>query len=370
MLLAALPVLALVVFGILVFGFRSGGRADPLTKKVLEEIGTSVILADYRRLAAEAERMRGAALGFEREPGEGNLAALRSAWREARRAWKLCEPHFIGPEAKRMLQAKIDTPSIDTGKIEEIVAGSDPLDPAYVEGLGANRKGFAAIEYLLFAEGGPHGSAGARLTDASGSRRRQFLAALAGNLADTSAEVRDLWEPGKGNYLAEFLQGRAEIGAPFPEKVPLDDLINHLIGYTEDLADLRLGRPLGIRASRSKTPDPGLLESRFSGDSVEDLLASLDGVRVLYQGAPEHGLGLAARVKAVSPEIHQAILEALEKAAAGVKAIPAPVSKAVREQNEAAIKAVETLAEVHSRFKVDLASIYQTRITVIRFDGD
>ena len=370
-LLAAVPGLAILATGILAFCFREGGRADPLTKKVLEDIGGSVILPDYRRFAAEAERMQGAAVAFERDPTDRNLASLRSAWREARRAWKLCESHFIGPEAKRILQAKIDTPSIDTEKIEEIVSGPDPLDRAYVERLGANRKGFAAIEYLLFAGDEPPGSAGKRLAAGPGSaRRRQFLSSLAANLAGTSAEIRDIWEPGKGNYLAEFLRGRAEFDAPFPEKVSLDDLINHLIAYTEDLADLRLGRPLGIRASPLRKPDPALLESRWSGGSLEDLLASLDGVRVLYQGAPDRGLGLAARVKAVSPEIHRAVLEALEKAAAGVKAIPAPVEKAVSEQNEAALQAVEALTELRSRFKVDLASIYETRITVIRFDGD
>jgi predicted lipoprotein len=369
--LAAVPGLALLAFAILAFGFRAGGRADPLTKKVLEEIGSSVILPDYRRFAAEAERMRGAALAFEREPTEGNQASLRSAWRGARRAWKLCEPHFVGPEAKRILQAKIDTSSINTEKIEEIVAGPDPLDPAYVERLGANRKGFAAIEYLLFDGKEPPGSTGSPLAADSGSaRRRKFIAALAGNLAGTAAEIRDIWEPDRGNYLAEFLRGRAELDAPFPEKVSIDDLINHLIGYTEDIADIRLGRPLGIRASPLKKPDPSLLESRWSGNSVEDLLASLDGVRVIYEGAPDRGLGLAARVKAVSPEIHRAILEALEKAAAGLKAIPVPLSKAVGEQNKVAIKAVERLIELRSRFKVDLASIYQTRITVIRFDGD
>src|SRR5262245_8972999 len=112
-LLAAVPGLAILAFGVLAFGLRGTGRADPLTKEVLEEIGGSVILPDYRRFAAEAERMRGAALGFEREPTDGNLASLRSAWREARLAWKLCESHFVGPEAKRILQAKIDTTSVD-----------------------------------------------------------------------------------------------------------------------------------------------------------------------------------------------------------------------------------------------------------------
>jgi predicted lipoprotein len=368
--LAAVPGLALLAFATSALLFRTEGRADPLTKKVLEEIGGSVILPGYRRFAAEAERMREAALLFEREPTEGSLASLRGAWNEARRAWKLCEAHFVGPEAKRILQAKLDTTPVNVGKIEEIAAGPDHLDPAYVERLGANRKGFAAIEYLLFAEEDPAGSA-PRLAAGSGpARRRQLLAALAGNLADTAAEIRDLWEPGRGNYLAEFLRGRAELDAPFPEKVSLDDLINHLIGYTEDLADLRLGRPLGIRASPLGNPDPSLLESHWSGRSMEDLLASLDGVRVLYQGAPDRGVGLAARVKAVSPEIHRAVLEALEQAVADLKAIPAPLPKAVGERHEAAIHAVESLTKVHSRFKVDLASIYHTRITVIRFDGD
>src|SRR6266542_2263620 len=117
--LAAVPGLALLAFAILAFVFRTEGRADPLTKKVLEEIGGSVILPGYRRFAAEAERMRGAALGFAREPTEEHLSSLRDAWCEARRAWKLCEPHFIGPEAKRILQAKVDTTPVNFGRIEE-----------------------------------------------------------------------------------------------------------------------------------------------------------------------------------------------------------------------------------------------------------
>jgi predicted lipoprotein len=363
--------LALLAWSLLAPRARAAAGADPLTRKLLAEIGESIILANYRRFASEAGDLEAAARALESRPEEERVAGLREAWRNARRAWKLCEAHFIGPEAKRVLEAKIDTTAIRPEKIEEIAAGSQPLDAARVEELGSGVKGFAALEYLLFDGEAPAGSAWKRLASGPGAgRRRRLLGALAENLAATAREVRDGWEPEKGNYLAEFRRGRPEHDAPFPEKVSLDDLINQLIAHVEVIGDLRLGRPLGIRASPRGEPDASLLESRASARSLDDLLDSLEGVAVIYRGTPAGNVGLSARVRAASPEIHGAIEAALEKAAAGLRAIPSPLSEAVAAQHPAAQDAVVSLGELHSRLAVDLASIYQTRVIVINFDGD
>ena len=81
---------------------------------------------------------------------------------------------------------------INTGFMEEIIAGTESIDEASVAAAGSTAKGLAALEYLLFA---PADNAALHSALANSPQRMDYLVALAHNLASTSRELLHLWLP-------------------------------------------------------------------------------------------------------------------------------------------------------------------------------
>lgn len=338
------------------------GACDRSSKdQVLRDLSHLVILPGYRALAREAASLRAAAEDFEAAPTAENLEAARRAWKSARGAWNRTEAFLVGPEEQTLLAAKVDTFPISPEKVEEVVAGKGRIDEAAVELLGTNRKGFMALEYLLFP--------GTEL--AGDARRRRLLVAYAENLERVARRMRDFWEPEGDNFLHAFSRaGRDKSHYPSADAA-FDDLINRLVLFTEQTADGRLKKPLGMTLDE-RAPQPGLVQSRRSGHSIEDLRGDLEGVRNVYVGAFEKssGAGLGARVARASPEIDRAIRDAFDAAFREVSALPGPLDETIRKDPESVLRAFAAVKELRGRILVDLVAVYRTTLKVVPFDGD
>lgn len=293
-------------------------RPDPPPRaRALQAYAYDVALPHLRAFAAAAERLA------ENPSPE--------TWRAARRAWALCGAHLIGPEQDRLLPAKIDT------------FPAEPADASDVEALGANRKGFFALEALLFGENRPAPAA-----------------ALARNLAAVAREIRDGWEGG----FAEALATAGLPGSPFrTRQEAFDRIVNHIVSFAERTVD-RLAVPAGLTATSEGRVDPALLAARRSGEAREDLRGSVESLRRVYEGA------LQAPLRKAAPEIDAALVAAFEAAARALAAIPEPLDRALSEHPEALRAAVGALRTLQSRLTIDMAGVFRTTLTVSPFDGD
>jgi predicted lipoprotein len=330
----------------------------------IHDVAVVVVLPGYRAFAAAATALRAAAEAFETTPDGTNLDLLQAAWLEARRAWGRCEAHFFGPEEASFLNVKIDTYPVLTPAIETIIAGAATLDATFVESLGSNRKGFQALDYLLFDPGGDAAVLDAMIVQPNADRRRALARAYSQNLEQVAAAVRDLWEPAGGNYVATL--------AAQPTQAALDDLINRLVAFAEFTADTRLGAPAGLTASSGGVPDPSKVESPRSDASIDDLLADLQGIRDVWTGdrLAVSGVGLRDLVYAANPVLVPEFDVDLQACFDRVQAIPGPLDVAVVSSIPSVEAAWRAVKRLHVRLAVDVVAALGNTLGFSPFDGD
>lgn len=367
--LSALAI-AILASGVALWACGSGGesaapQAGP-RRVMLRALAATVILPTYDRLTADAALLVDAAAALEATPSADTLAAARHAWRRARSTWKQSEAFSIGPAESLRSVAKFDWTPIRADRIEREIDGTAELTAAYVEDLGANVKGFIALEYLLFDPSGDSASL-AQLAD---PRRRAYVRALAGNLRDQTVLLRDAWAPTGGNFAATLSE--AGPGNPtFPTvKSAVDAIVNRLIFLAEDVADTQLLAALGTRAGG--TPQPDALDAHRSENGLADLLDNLAGIENLYFGAyaDRSGSGFHDVVANLSPEIDGALDLAIRRALETGTRIPVPLEEAVISERALVERAQARAKELMARLEIDLVSVLGTTLRFNPSDGD
>lgn len=331
-----------------------------LTEQVVEPTFDDVI-ARAAALTASLRVLADAPLAAE-------LQLAQLAWRDARIPWKECDAFGFGPAADARLAAAIDFVA-EPDRIETEIAGAAPLTDAYIDNLGANRKGFHAIEYLLF-RGGDNAAVLASLTGAAAARRRDYLVALGGHLERTAGALRSAWFTGGGAY-AELVVAPGAGNATYPTiKSVIDKFVNESVFLAEFVADTRLGKPLGL--ATGGTPQPNLEESGESDNSLADMTGSLHGIRNIYFGARDGtpGGGIGALVAARSPVLDREVRELLDGALAAVGAIPRPFRTAIVDHRAAVQAAYDAVKELKRVLAADVIGILGTTPGFNDNDGD
>ncbi len=335
---------------------------------MLRDLARTVIVPTYQDLAAEAEVLVTAAAQLDASPGAPALAAMQEAWRRTRAAWKQSQAFAIGPAKTLDTAARIDWTPTKPERIESELAGSAELTADHVEDLGANLKGFLALEYLLFdPEAGD-----AAVVDAliAGARRRAFVRALAENLRNQTLRLRDAWDPAAGNFAAQL--GDAGLGSTtYPTvKSAVDGLVNQMIFLSEDLADTQLLAALGRRTGGA--PDPEALPAHRSGNGLADLLDGLAGMQNVYFDAyaGRRGASFDDVVSDLNPSTAAALSLAIQRALETAARIPHPLEQALTTDAALVDRAQVRAKELMRRLEIDLVSILGSTLRFNPSDGD
>lgn len=308
--------LALLAGSILV---APGVHAAPAAEQVLAHTAGEVITRNYLRLATASDRLAERLVDLRETPTAGNVIAARAAWREARTYWETGEAALFGPVDTDGHDPAMDTWPLDHREIDQLVAGSAPLDVERVAGLDDDMKGFHAVEFLLWhqpAAEGRESAAKAAERLAGQPRQRRLLAALGADLADHAIALADAWRGSDGHA-----RQLAEAGTPASRLYPavrgaLQELAQGLDGIVDEVAVEKLGEPLA-------TGRPDAVESPYSRNSLKDMQGNIEGVRNLWLGSldgVDSGLGLRALAAANGAEV-AAVDRALLLAAGRLAAI-------------------------------------------------
>jgi len=344
----------------------SGGAAQMAARvAMLAGLGPTVIVPTYERLAERTVALRDALAALRANPTPATLAAAQDAWRDARAAWNRGEAFLFGPPSDLFLASKVDVSPVDEARIEAEIAGTAVLDEAHIESLGSTRKGFFAVEYLIFDEVGGDAAVLAALSESA--RRRDYLLALGDNLAAVAARIRDIWSRAGEGFVDDFVEAGAPDSAFPSSKAAEDAIMNHLLVLIEIIADVRLGRPIGKTAGGLDQPLGA--ESDRSGNSRADVLDDLRGIRNLYEGTFEGAStnGLSSVVAAQTEVIDDVFRRSLNDLVAAVEAIPGPLEDADPALVETAF---DRAKELKKRLLVDLVAALNTTLTFSPFDGD
>lgn len=347
---------------LLLAGCGSPDAPEPAQQEMLRSVADRVVLPVYRDLAAAADALVMACEQLVIEPSGGRLAAAQDAWRRARSAWKTSEAFRLGPteDLTQRFAAKIDWSPIRSQRIEEEIAGASELTAQYLDTLGVNRRGFLAVEYLLFDSDSDQAVIAA-LAGSANQRRRQYLIAAAADLAVQTHRLRDAWEPGRGGFRDALVYPRAATSPFATSKDAQDELIAALVRLTTVIEDKRLGEPAGLPSGQ--TVHPELVETRRSHNTLRDIRDNLAGIAQVYLCYSSAGRGcdlsMDALVRSVSPAISDDLRSSLSEAIRSIDAVPGPLEAAVVESPTSVAAAYQAVRQLRLGLSVGLVSALQ-----------
>jgi putative iron-regulated protein len=297
---------------------------DGPRKTVVRRVTSQVIAPSHAALARGAEALQAAVATLVGAPEPATLAAAQQAWRDARTPWTRGLVFRVGPVQDDLFQSRLDQWPVDDARIATEIAGSAELTPVYIDGLGANKKGFHAIELLLFDESGDAAVLAAFTEDPLAARRAAYLSATAALLVRDARALDAAWNA-PGDFVTEIV----DIGGAGPfatVKEATDALLNESIAAAQIIADTRLGKPMGKATGTG--PLPSLIESLPSDGAIDEMRASLAGIRAVYQG-PGGADGLTVLVARASSTIDARVHAEIAALDAALAAIPRPFAAAV-----------------------------------------
>lgn len=336
---------------------------------LLTNFTDNLILPGHEALLSALRDLEAAAGAFAAAPDAGTLEAVQKAWLNANLARMAVLTYRLGPVDDSLLHNRLDNRPPRTAFIDsEILAGTTPLDAAYIDSIGSSSVGLAAMEYLLFDPEGGDAAVLAAFSGAGGARRRELLVALAAAMPPKAEELRRIWAADGENYAAAFVTADMDAGEL---QGSLNMLTNQLISDVEEIINSRLGKPLGKRTSGALRPD--LVEAPYSGATLPRIIATLHGERAAFTGGDGLGLDdyldfLGARSD--SGLLSKAITAQFDAAIAALEAIDGPLETAIIDDPAGVEAAYQEVFDLLVLLKADMVNQLGLTLTFNDSDGD
>ncbi len=349
-------------------GFQRARAEDRFDRRaMLESIVDQVVVPGQAAFEAAAADLAAAAQTFVDEPSADNLARLQASWREAADAW--AEIAVLALDLRlTAMHNQISKRPPNPDFLDEILAGDAELSEAFVNGSGSTSRGLPAIEYLIFSNEATDAEV---LRQLDAPRRRQFLLALAQNIARKAGEVRAYWSPEGRDYAARFSKAD-QAGSQLQGSINM--LVNKIYELLATDLEMWLGDPAGIATDGVARPE--LAEAGRSGHSLSLLASRLVGLRKIFHGGVEaEAIGFDDYLDFLGAELDgeplsavidarfHAVLEAIE-------AIDLQLAEAVVEAPEAVAAFYEALRQLHIPLRADMKSHLSILVTFSDRDGD
>lgn len=348
-LLAALALLA--VAGCDFFGDRSGdGTFDGDVQAILENEARGVALATYQNLDSNADTLQRAVQALADTASASTLDAAQAAWRSAHRPGEQREGFRFGPTAEPNTAAALDRWPADTTGIQTILDGSASITEARIAALApgeaGTRKGFHALEFLLF------GGDGQKAAEDFTEREIAYLTAAAAVLEAGTQALLDVWS-GEGGAAEAFANAGRE-GSPYSRRGALDRLVNSMDGTVAEVGG-RIGTVLSDAPAFR-------VESAYSENTFVDFRNHLRAFRHLYTGDYDGraGPGLDEIVKDVRAGLDERMQSQIARAIGHLSDLYqnyGSVRAAVEEDREGVRAARDAILDLRDTVQQDLAPL-------------
>jgi len=363
--LAGIPLAAAVSLG--AAGCEAARDYD--AKPVLDDVVHIVILPTLSDASARAAELDAAAEAVSSDPTAESLGAAQDAWRSARAPWRSSDAFAFGPVETDGLGAAIDWWPAKPDTIEEKIAAGGAIDAAYIESLGTSAKGFMALEYLLFDSTNGDDAVLASLTGDPAAARRAYVAAVAESLAGKVGTLHAAWAEDQGNYAQELLLAGDGSKVFVSQKSAVDELVNQMVFQADNVLN-KIGKPAG--KSNGGVPVPDAEESPRSDNSLADMLATLDGIQSVYDGArgDKDGMGVSDLVRARNADVDDRVHDAFADARAKIEAIPPPFRAAVTDHVAEVDAAYEAARTLKRTLATEVVSVLGSTLRFNDADGD
>ena len=131
------------------------------------------------------------------------------------------------------------------------------------------------------------------------------------------------------------------------------------------IANMRLGAALGVDTEA----DPSATLGTDADNSREDLLTQLDSIASVYRGA-EVGIGVSARVSAVSPETDARMREAIESAIAATADLEGSIITQLEADPNQVRAVYDSMKELQRVLNTEIVSLLGVSVGFSDTDGD
>lgn len=280
--------------GCLLF-FNTLACAGPSDSDVLAAIAENGMRRAVDQMAETGGTLATVSESFCQQKDDASLQKAQQAWKDAYIAWSFAAPFRFGPLKELTLNKRIGL-WLSNETIFKGVTTSPELSNMLNK---PEVRGYPAAEYILFASPDP----GADIAC-------NHLVDVTAEIADLTGEAREAW-----NTYEEGFIGAGD-GMPFlMEGEAMSPVLAEVLNTTETLLRDRLGLPSNFFTEQSK---PETLQGWYSGTTGVGLQATLNGLRVLLDGAaPNSMVELVATkdglVKKKNPKLAKAIRKDLDK---------------------------------------------------------
>src|SRR3569833_1002957 len=191
--ITAIGILAMAAFAGCIKDKPTTQDSATIEQNVLTDFAGVLVNPDYQDIQARAQIMNQAVITFNATPTDANLEAIRTAWKNTRQAWELCEGFLFGPVEDFDYDPTMDDWPVNKADLDNVLASNNALQVSDIDQLTTTLKGFHAIEYVIFGVGGTQKAA--NITD----RDKLYLASLSQSLYNTTTELRNSWDPSQSN---------------------------------------------------------------------------------------------------------------------------------------------------------------------------
>lgn len=318
------------------------------TGELLAGLADDTLVPRYEQLAADLSALTGTIADLCAAPGTPALDAARQAWDTAATTWQASRPGAIGPANERRIMSAVGFEA-RPATIDELLEGTDPVDPAAVADEGAAARGLYALEHGLFGTGADE------LSGPDGARRCTYLSSVAQLAATAATAVAADWV---ADFRDTFVDGMGG-----EQQMSVSELVNEITHRLQELDEKGL-RDLAAAASLDD-----LAENRLDGPAdhgMADRQALLAGIADLLG---DDDAGVIALVAARSPETAERLAAATEAAVTALDALP-PSMAAAFEEGDAVEAASDAVAELKVVLSTEAASQLGVTISFSDSDGD
>ncbi len=313
---------------------------------IVDDFADEVVNATYTLLADRTAALDAAVQALAADPTVATLDAARQAWAAAREPWEASEGFLFGPVDSLGLDPALDSWPVDRSALDNVLAGNDELDRAFVAGLDTTLRGFHTAEYLLF------GIDSGKLPEDFDQREFDYLTSVSALLAESAARLADSWSTGVdgGDPYSDVFKG-AGSNATYPSRTSAaEEIVRGMIGIADEVANGKIADPFDQQ-------DTTLVESQFSFNSLSDFKNNIRSIRNAFTGDAEvagtTGTGIDEFVASVDAELGDRLVQEIDAALAALDAIPEPFRDAITDPGAAdeitaaqeAIRTVQTTLE-------------------------
>ena len=282
--------------------------------QLLTEVTDSLIVPAMHEQTTRATTLRTTTAALCTTTNATTLTAARTAWVDALIAWNGTVAYQLGPATTLGFEAHASWPA-ETAAIETIIAGTDTIDAHYIDTLGSPVRGFATLEYLLFAYPGYTTTDDAMTLTALGNTRRcTYAAMVADELARLASQLDTAWRPSGGNFRDVFVNASDPNTYSTPQAA-VSALVSQVIEAIDQVRDDKVGSPIG------RTTHAGTVQSPYAHASVAAMEACLSSASDAWLGTP-HGLDAFLRTR--NTRLASSVMSEFTATQAAISALESP----------------------------------------------